>query len=431
MNQNNLPKHINPDFLDRMKSMLGEEYPDFLSHYGKNFPKSIRFNSKKISKKILEKFSASLKNPLEKIEWDDLGFTYCGETSDLTDHPYYYAGLYYLQESSAMAPVNYMGLKKGMKVLDLCAAPGGKTLQIAQSIGDGGLLLSNDLSVSRQRATVRNIEKFGFKNVIVSAEPPEKLATRFQGFFDAILVDAPCSGEGIFLKDSKYALDWSKSHPVEYAERQLGILSDIKPALKEGGRIMYSTCTFSREENEGVIENFLSENQDFEIIPIDTSLSVETEGFLAGTNRFWPHRVKGLGHFFALLGKGGELHSCKNAFYKELIYSGKRYISQDLGSRGEGIRILRSGLLLGDAGPHKNHPSQALAMSMKPDEHFASVLNFNLGDDNIYRYLRGETLVLKSAPGLTLICVDSLPLGWGKSNGNKMKNLYKRDWIKR
>ncbi len=238
-----------------MQRIFKEEYADFIRALNKKVKKSIRLNPQKLEG---VDFDLSKIHHLQSVLWDEYGY-YIEDELALSTHPYFVAGLYYFQEASAMAPVNNMPLKEGMKVLDLCSAPGGKSLQIASKIGKDGVLLSNDISVSRQRATLRNIEKFGLQNVFVSAESPSKIAVNFPQYFDAILVDAPCSGEGMFAKDKKTLSNWNEASNDLYAEKQLEILKEIQPALKDGGYLMYSTCTFSDKENEDLIKHFLSE----------------------------------------------------------------------------------------------------------------------------------------------------------------------------
>lgn len=431
VNKNQVPVGIPFDFLKRMEKMLEDEYSAFLKTFYEEKNKSIRFNPKKYKIfKNIDYISSLFTSDFKRVSWDDLGYYYFGEQKDLTQHPYYHAGLYYLQEASAMAPVNFMPLSKGMKVLDLCSAPGGKTLQLSEFVGDEGLVVSNDISVSRQKATIRNIERFGLKNVIVSAENPEKISKFFEKYFDAILVDAPCSGEGIFTKDIKNALSWNSESPKNYSEIQKKLLNTVSGALKDGGFIMYSTCTFSEEENELVVRDFLNKNKDFELLPVKMSLNADTSGLLDGTVRLYPHRVEGLGHFFACLKKRGKdkFFVEEKISYVEAEFSNKLYLQPDLMGREKGIRILRSGLFLGEKTKHKFINSQAYAMSLDLNYN-GNKLNLSIDEPDVHKYLKGETLIRKTPSGLTLIFVDSMPLGWASSDGVKLKNLYKKDWV--
>ncbi len=468
-------------FENEMKALFASEYDDFIQAINKEYKKSIRFNPKKlfafnteVKLKKLESimgfnFSSS------KVAWDKYAY-YVDNDVNLSSHPYYNAGLFYFQEASAMAPVNFIPLKEGMKVLDLCAAPGGKTLQISCMIGDKGVLLSNDISVSRQRASLRNIERFGLKNVFVSAESPEKIAKNYSNYFDAILVDAPCSGEGMFAKDKKTLLNWNEDSNELYAKKQLEILNTIKPALKTGGYIMYSTCTFSAKENEEVIKSFLTYNDDIELVDIESSLFTEGYSSMGYTKRILPHKHDGLGHFMALIKKkdveisrednNSKLinftkekklaNDLKNAidifiefsrtlqidlmsvlgidisdapnYSKFRLYSNKLYYITDLKIPEKSFRILRNGLLLGEIKHNKFIPSQAFAMTI-PYSAITKKINFDSDDIKIYKYLKGEGLAIIQDKGYILLYVDELPLAWALSDGKKLKNKLKRDWI--
>ncbi len=455
-------------FLNEMQRILQDEYADFLQALQQKPRRSIRFNPLRLKDFAL---ASSDFAKLEAVPWSEYGY-YIADDFDASSHPYYAAGLYYLQEASAMAPVNNMPLKKGMKVLDLCSAPGGKTLQIASIIGEDGFLLSNDISVSRQRATLRNIEKFGLKNVLVSAENPEKIAKNYHNYFDAILVDAPCSGEGMFAKDKRTLDSWSADSNEIYSAKQLEILQTIKPALKQGGFIMYSTCTFSDKENEAVINKFLESDYLFKIKAIENDLLSDALASLQGAKRIMPHKQAGLGHFMALMQyvehschiyceddlqdakqvkDAKDLAKAKSIFFdfaSELgidlvsvlgerdyqnskrykLYSDKLYFITNLKLPEKSFRILRNGLLLGELKHDKFIPSQALAMVI-PYTDIANKINLKSDDNNIKKYLRGEGLAIVADKGYILLYVDNLPLGWVLSDGKKLKNKLKRDWI--
>ncbi len=452
-------------FTDEMKRILQDEYADFLQALNQKPRRSIRFNPLRLND---FDFASSEFSKLEPVSWSELGY-YIEDNFEASFHPYYAAGLYYLQEASAMAPVNHMPLKRGMKVLDLCSAPGGKTLQIAHKIGKEGFVLSNDISVSRQRATLRNIEKFGLKNVFVSAESPEKIAKNFPHYFDAVLVDAPCSGEGMFAKDKRTLDKWTEDANDIYAKKQLDILQTIKPVLKNGGFLMYSTCTFSDKENENIINQFLKTDYLFNIVAIQNDLLSDALPSLKGAKRIMPHKQDGLGHFMALLQyvehdypvdcaensktakASKDLKKAKDIFldfagelginlssvlgkenYKTSgrfqLYSEKLYFITELNIPDKSFRILRNGLLLGEVKHDKFIPSQALAMAISSQEITKKIV-LNVTDDNIKKYLRGEGLAIIADKGYILLYVDNLPLGWVLSDGKKLKNKLKRDWI--
>lgn len=305
-------------FLAKMKSLLGENYDNFMKSYEQGPNAGIRVNTLKISREEFMKLSPF---DLAPIPWCSTGYyTQAGERPGR--HPYYHAGLYYIQEPSAMAPVELLGVTPGDRVLDLCAAPGGKSTQIAAKLNGQGVLVSNDLHPDRTKALAKNLEMYGVRNAVVLNEDPERIAGAFPGFFSKILIDAPCSGEGMFRKDESMLKYWEESSPLKFAEMQRDILKSAAAMLRPGGRLVYSTCTFSPEENEGMIAEFLNEQPDFYVIPVDHSESFspgETNWMtgqedvkedvlkqLSGTARLWPHKVRGEGHFMAVLQREGE-----------------------------------------------------------------------------------------------------------------------------
>jgi len=289
-------------FKERMKELLGTEYEQFAQTYNEIPYGGIRANTLKITAAELMKI---VPFSLEPIPWCPAGF-YTGEGERPGKHPYYHAGLYYIQEPSAMAPVELLGVEPGDRVLDLCAAPGGKSTQIAAKLQGQGMLVSNDLHPERTRALAKNLELYGARNAVVLNESPERIAAAFPGFFDKILIDAPCSGEGMFRKDEDMVKQWDDETPAKYAAMQRDILSSAASALVPGGTMVYSTCTFAIEENEGSIAEFLSAHPQFSVVPVGgTGSFAPGFGELAGTARLWPHKVKGEGHFIAVLRHDG------------------------------------------------------------------------------------------------------------------------------
>ena len=444
--------HLPVKYTDAMKSLLGDEYDDYIKSFGEPRLYGLRVNTAKIS---VEDFLKICPFDITPVPWIDNGFYYSEEDKP-AKHPYYFAGLYYLQEPSAMTPAYVLPVNEGDKVLDLCAAPGGKSTELGTKLNGTGLLVSNDISASRAKALLKNIEVFGIGNVIVTCEYPEKLAERFSDFFDKILVDAPCSGEGMFRKDNKLIKSWESQGPDFFAPIQKGILEAASKMVKSGGYILYSTCTFSKEEDEDNIRIFLDNHQDFRLEKI-----YEYEGFVRAYGmeeaiRLFPHHLKGEGHFVALLRKDGELTSnvCQNKtskkkipddiadFLKEYsveidtdnieIIGEKVYIMPRQTDNLKGIRTLRTGLLLGELKKNRFEPSQAFAMTIKP-ENYSTVADFKCSDVNVIKYLKGETVeadasVLRGSAKNVLVCVDGYPLGWGKLNGTTIKNKYLPGW---
>lgn len=299
------------EFLDKMKGILSEEYNAFLDSYQQPRNFGLRVNRLKVSPEEFERLAPF---HLKRIPWVDNGFYY--EEGDFPSrHPYYCAGLYYLQEPSAMTPASRLPVEPGERVLDLCAAPGGKATELGARLRGEGLLAANDISASRARALLRNIEGFGIPNAFLLNEVPARLAERFPEFFDKILVDAPCSGEGMFRKDENVAKAWSPEKPQECAKIQKSLILQAADMLRSGGMMLYSTCTFSPEENEQVIAHLLAERPDMQLETMEGY-----GGFAPGRPdladgnpelekcvRIWPHRMAGEGHFLALLRKGGGL----------------------------------------------------------------------------------------------------------------------------
>ena len=314
--------NIPEEFEMKMKKLLGGEYEEFLASYDRPRNFGLRVNVDKISPGEFEKIAPF---HLTKIPWTENGYYY--EEQDMpARHPFYYAGMYYLQEPSAMTPASRLVSQPGDKVLDLCAAPGGKATELGARLHGQGVLVANDISASRAKALLKNIEVFGIRNSFVVNEVPAKLAENFPEFFDKILVDAPCSGEGMFRKDPAVAKVWDSNKPFECAKQQKEIITRAAQMLAPGGNMLYSTCTFSPEENEQVIQFLLDSRDDMEIREIQPY-----EGFAPGRPevayegwdgectdpvrrkmgtpdlkkcvRIWPHKMAGEGHFLALLHK--------------------------------------------------------------------------------------------------------------------------------
>lgn len=308
------------EFEIKMKKLLRAEYEEFLASYDRPRNFGLRVNVDKIS---TEEFEKKAPFHLTKIPWTENGYYY--EEQDMpARHPFYYAGLYYLQEPSAMTPASRLVSQPGDRVLDLCAAPGGKATELGARLHGKGVLVANDISASRAKALLKNVEVFGIRNSFIVNEVPAKLAENFPEFFDKILVDAPCSGEGMFRKDPAVAKVWDGNKPYECAKQQKEIITKAAQMLAPGGDLLYSTCTFSPEENEQVIQFLLDSRQDMEIREIkpfegfapgrpDVAYegwnSEESENRKMGSAdlkkcvRIWPHKMAGEGHFLALLHK--------------------------------------------------------------------------------------------------------------------------------
>ncbi len=441
-------------YLDAMKELLGDEYEAYLESFNDKRLYGLRVNNLKISTEDFLKISPFKLTP---VPWIENGFYY-EEEDKPAKHPYYFAGLYYLQEPSAMTPANILPIEEGDKVLDVCAAPGGKSTELGAKLNGSGLLVSNDISASRAKALLKNIEVNGIGNVLITCEEPGKLINTFSEFFDKILIDAPCSGEGMFRKDNKLIKSWQQSGPEFFAPIQKSILHQASQMLKPGGYMLYSTCTFSKAEDEDNIKEFLDNHPDFSIVDIFDIKNYK--GFSKGIDlpeavRIFPHKMEGEGHFLALLKKDGELYkdipvAAKPAklpveltdFLSELrfelspgnikIQGEKVYYISPLAGNLKGIRALRTGTLLGELKKNRFEPSQAFAMTLKDGE-YSSQVNLTISDAAVIKYLKGETIEVEDSQvtgkaSMKLVMVDGYPLGWGKYNNGQVKNKYLPGW---
>lgn len=385
------------EFEKKMKAFLGDEWDDFLYSYDNNRFQALRFNTLKVQSqeermRILKTLKISSD---KKVSWANEAY-YFDENVRPGKHPYHEMGLYYIQEPSAMSAAALLAPKPGMRVLDLCAAPGGKSTQLATYLGDSGLLVSNEINTQRSRILSQNIERMGIKNAIVTNEDSFVLASHFPGFFNAIQVDAPCSGEGMFRKLPEAIEQWSMENVAICAARQKEILDNAAVMLKPGGTIVYSTCTFSKEENEDVIEYFLERHPDFTLEEME---------------RFWPHKVDGEGHFVAKLVRRGGVdtglkadrktkknknsknrkNETKPALTKEnmkllsefldetisedmaawiknsrlVMFGEQLYRLPDMEVDIKGLKVQRAGLHIGEFKKQRFEPSHSLALALK------------------------------------------------------------------
>ena len=418
-------------FLERVKTQLGEEFPDFLASLERPRAVALRFNPLK---------GAAPRLPFvgQSVPWEPMGYYYDPETRPGL-HPYHEAGVYYLQEASAMSAVALLAPQPGDRVCDLCAAPGGKTTQIAGRMLGEGFLLCNEIHPKRAKILSRNIERMGVANALVTNETPARLAEKYPGFFDRVLIDAPCSGEGMFRKEEAAVTDWSQDTVEMCARRQREILQAGAQLLKSGGRLVYSTCTFAPEENEQTIVLFLREHPEFTREAVSAPWFTQVD---VGAFRLWPHKLLGEGHFVAVLRKqegdreeipqevGEKLPKEWTAFAGELgidLPAGKAVrFGQSLYWAPEempgirGVKVLRPGLELGELKKDRFEPAHALALWLKTAERTE---NLPWDSAPLQAYLRGETIQTKHR-GWTLVQVDSFSLGWGKGDGKVLKNHY-------
>ena len=297
-------RELPEEFLEKMKQFLGEEYPEYLASYEEEPRSGLRVNTGKLTPEQFLGMAQTADWNLKPVPWTKNGFYYQSERP--SKHPWYYAGLYYLQEPSAMSPAACLPVEPGDRVLDLCAAPGGKSTELAAKLAGTGVLFSNDISNSRAKALLKNLEMFGAGNICITSEAPEKMAGILPGFFDKILVDAPCSGEGMFRRDPSMVKSWNEKGPDFYAPLQRQILDCAVQMLAPGGKLVYSTCTFDRDADEGTIEWILEKYPEMAVVPQKPEYGFEGSRGIEGCLRLFPHRLEGEGHFVALLEKRAE-----------------------------------------------------------------------------------------------------------------------------
>ena len=440
------------EYLNQMQTLLRDDYQAYLDSFDNERVYGLRVNTNKIS---VEDFLKICPFELKPIPWTSNGFYY-NEDVRPAKHPYYYAGLYYLQEPSAMTPAEIMPIEENDRVLDTCAAPGGKSTELGAKLNGSGLLISNDISNSRAQALLKNIEHFGIKNSFVISEDLVKLEKHFPNYFDKILIDAPCSGEGMFRKDPSIIKTWIELGNDYYVKLQKAIVESALKMLKDGGMIVYSTCTFAIKEDEEIIAYMQSLCPELKVLSINNRY----EGFAKGVNgyddaiRIYPHKVDGEGHFVILLQKGEKkindiyqplkVNKVKDEAANEFLKlidmefkdgtfetkSDKLYFIPNINKELKGVRILRSGLLIGETKNGRFEPSQALALALKKSE-FKNILDFEVNDNRVMRYLKGETLDvsdLTTLKGWVLVCVSGYPLGFAKIDNGTLKNKLAKGW---
>lgn len=416
------------DFIARMEKQLGPEAPAFFACYEQPPRRGLRANGLRISPQAFAALSPFSLAPAGILPE---GFLLVGDAPAIGSHPYHLAGLFYLQEPSAMAPIAALDIQPGMRVLDLCAAPGGKSGGIAARMKGQGLLVANELAPGRAKTLRYNLERLGVTNAAVTCARPDALCEALTGFFDAVLVDAPCSGEGMFRKDPAAIAEWSPAHVLSCAQRQKAILESAAIAVAAGGALVYSTCTFSPEENEGVVEAFCASHKDFSLLSM---------------HRLYPHTFPGEGHFVARLQRTGApagekinpqrlaLQPCKEAAYRDfcaealhaplpgeavLLQDGRVLALAEALPKGlERVRLLTAGIYAGDMVNGRFQPSHALAMAAGVEWR----QTLPLEGEALSAYLRGQVV---PAPGLQGWCradVDGYPLGLGKAVEAMLKN---------
>ena len=437
-------------FKERMKYILGEEYTRFEEALGEENVRAIRVNTTKID---VSDFLNKTELKLSTIDYAEDGFI--PENADgIGKSAEHHSGMFYVQDPGAMATVKALEIEKGWRVLDACAAPGGKASQLASAVGEGGFLLANEYVPKRAKIIVSNFERLGIKNAVVTSLDTAKLAKMFSSYFDLVLCDAPCSGEGMFRKYDEALTEWSEENVRLCAERQAEILNNLAELIKPGGYLLYSTCTYSKEENEDAVADFLANHGEFSLCPVNEKLKAATADGLGELNearRFYPHLTKGEGQFIALMKKDENSGNLPTILYKESVKPlskdeiavVKKFISdnlsEDIDGRfikwGEEIALIphdlplppysvfMPGVMLGEVKKSNFFPHHQFFSAY--GEKFKRKENLCKGDVRVEKYLHGEEIDSDfNENGWCAVLYEGATLGGGKISGGKIKNHY-------
>ncbi len=443
-------KQLPKAYEERMRMLLGDDYSSYLEELEKPPVKAFRINTDKISLDDFQKLNIF---GSEKIPYVENGFYLNYEK--VGNHPYHHAGMIYVQEPAAMAPAECIDVHPDWKVLDMCAAPGGKSTQLKNKLGENGVLVSNEIIASRCKILTGNIERLGLQNTVTTCLDSEKIASFFPDTFDLIMVDAPCSGEGMFRKEEIAVSEWSTENVEMCADRQSGILENAARALKNGGYIIYATCTFSVQENEKIIDSFLQKHPEFELVPVKDSVKEYTADgvFFEGckcndinlTRRFYPHKASGEGQFMAVLHNRNEYVETKSkkvplapkidkAIFEFLddvltdynkdnvrIYNGNPvYFTPDF-PIDDGVAF-SCGITIGELRKNYILPHHQFFMGMA--KNFKRVINLSAESDEIIKYLHGEEISVDCPNGWAVVTVDGCAVGGAKVVNGTAKNHY-------
>ncbi len=443
-------KQLPIEFENRMRVILGDEFQDFLKSYDEKPIRAFRVNTDKISLADFEKLNIFSN---DKIPYVENGFYF--DYDGIGNHPYHHAGMFYIQEPAAMVPVESIEIQSDWKALDLCAAPGGKSSQIKNKLGENGVLVSNEIVPSRCKILTGNVERMGFKNVVTTCMHPQKLSKEFPEAFDMIMVDAPCSGEGMFRKEEIAIDEWTPENVKMCAERQAEILDCAVKMLKPNGYIVYSTCTFSLEENEMMVDSFLQKYPQFELCPVsekvknNTAVGMCFDGCkcenMHYTRRCYPHKTKGEGQFVAVL---HSTHKNATEMYFAPVKQEKidkvvtDFLNDTLESYDEtNVQIYNGnpvyftpnfpvkkglafscGVTVGEVRKNYVQPHHQFFMAMGTD--FKRKINLTANSDEIKKYLHGEEFDTACENGWAVVLVDGCTVGGVKVSNGRAKNHY-------
>ncbi|MBO5360898.1 MAG: hypothetical protein J6B25_08680 [Clostridia bacterium] len=438
------------EFVTRMKSLLGEEYTEYEKAMSDSPVRAFRINTDKISIDDFEKLNVFSS---EKIPYVNGGYYF--DYDKIGNHPYHHAGMIYVQEPGAMAPAESLDINPEWTVLDMCAAPGGKSTQLRNRINPSSVLVSNEIIPSRCKILTGNIERMGFQNTVTTCMDTSKLAATFPSTFDLIMVDAPCSGEGMFRKDDTAIDEWSTENVLKCAERQKEILDNAVKLLKSNGFIIYATCTFSLEENEMTVDSFLQRHTDFELIPVtDRVMDVTSEGIkfdgcqtenIGFCRRFYPHKAPGEGQFMAVLHRNGA-PECRlpiiNTQQEKVDKAVFDFLNDTLIEYDkENVRMYNTtpvyftpeftvnkgtafscGVTIGEIKKNYILPHHQFFMAL--GKKFKRKIELTADSENVRKYLHGEEIFADCENGWAVVTVDGCTVGGAKVSGGKAKNHY-------
>lgn len=448
---------IQEAFYHRLAAWLGPEFPAFRSALETGYRAGLRVNTLKLSPAEFLRLAPFCLAP---VPWCSEGYVLVDSGARPSLHPFHAAGLYYLQDPAAMAAAVLLDPRPGEWVLDLCAAPGGKATHLAARMANRGLLVANDVSFQRAAVLAMNLERLGVTNALVVNEAPRRLAQKWSGIFDRVLVDAPCSGEANLAKDPTALRSWSPGLLERFGRRQLAILTEAAVLVRPGGWLLYATCSFAPEENERVVSRFLAGHPEFDLMESPLSHLFDSghpewlEGIEACVQRavrLWPHRGPGHGHFYALLKRKGQgatprvamevgLSEDIQRLYEEFC---RRHLKTPPASEGllerngqvykvpvaptvwQGLRVLRPGWWLGRVRKGRFEPDHALAMGLKADQ-AQQTCPLSVGSKELQAYFRGEEIKGSKQTGWVLVTVEGFPLGWAWAENGRLKSLYPR-----
>ena len=443
-------KTLPSEYLERMKNLLGDEFDDYINSLNEPPVRAFRVNTDKISMNDFNKINIFSSSEIPYVENG-----YYLEYDKIGNHPYHHAGMIYVQEPGAMAPAECIDINPDWKILDMCAAPGGKSTQLKNKLGDKGILVSNEIIPSRCKILTGNVERLGLKNTVTTCMDSSKIANSFPETFDLIMVDAPCSGEGMFRKEEIAVDEWSTENVIKCASRQAEILENASIALKKGGYIIYATCTFSLEENEMTVDNFLDNHPEFELVPVKDSVKNYTaDGInfngckctdINYTRRFYPHKNKGEGQFMAVVHntvepsysksktsvKQHKIDSVVFDFLDDILesydktnvmmYNGNPvYFTPDFDISN--IKPFSCGVTIGEIKKNYIQPHHQFFMAL--GNSFKRKINLSAESDEIKKYLHGEEFEADCDNGWAVVTVDGCTLGGIKVVNGRAKNHY-------